>query len=1033
MNPDGFELATEGDAQGVNGRANAHNKDLNRNFPDQYRPGDNGVLEPEAAAVMAWSRQFPFVLSANLHGGSLVANYPFDDTPNKMDMQGRSWTSPDDATFQLLARVYSLNHPKMKTGIPCGQGGQVQFPDGITNGAHWYSVAGGMQDWNYLRTNDFEITLELGCTKYPDHQKLEAFWTDNKESLLAFMEAVHLGFKGFVLDTEGQPVANATVTVEGIDHSVTTTGTGDYWRLLAPGTYIVSALAPGYDVAKQKVKVGHALFVDADTGQAGAKVVNFTLQPDSNPMWSEMNDFDLSENIKEVPYRSNNEVKAALGDLENRYSGVAEAMINEADWSTVIPGLKLEAEGNASQNTFPKVAVLLVGGLFGSQPLGREVLLRFAAHLAEGYKRLDNVVVELLSRATIYILPAVDMSRFEEAVPGTCRYSGPVDREQEAGASFTEQRNLGTEAMKRFLARFRIKLALSLEAGGLFMRTPWDKAVGGSKATGSDALFQQLADAYRRSHQGMKGPAMACDGRRITGSVAGSSVQGVDYGGSMQDYLWQKYNVPMVTAHISCCNFPSSPRAVVAAYKDNLNPLIQFLETVYQGVWGRVTDSANQPLANVTVEMAGKVEVTDQQGVFITVFPEGKYRMVLSHDKYERKSVDFQVEAGRMVRRDAVLDSTEESAGLAYHTGEQALATLRSLQLQYPGQASLVQHPGLDCIVVSTNLTAGGERPAVRVVGWSPLGAELALSLAQYLVTRVGRDDLVTALLRKFDIHIGFGKRPEKEDVKVVQTGTCPEESFHRGSKLAVAVAAWDKGVPFLFGLNFMSGFGNLLVAGGTEGICHQAAQVYLDTLEQRDPGSQCAGAAARKIESESAGRTPELQVGASCCPRPEALGRLWDTHRRAALAALASGLQGIHGELRDAAGTLLAGSKLTITVNSTVDTFETDRYDIINRYSQYTFHQRPFLAAAAGRPAGAVGLRARRGLRDQAGRRGAGRPRQHCGQAGAAGRHTARPPSRPLHLCPPACHRGLLPLPGQRWEEKSQPVKGGLQDCRRH
>lgn len=80
MNPDGYEISEEGDRDGLVGRANAHDFDLNRNFPDQFfTSSDNAVAEPETAAVMRWSHSIPFVLSANLHGGSLVANYPYDD------------------------------------------------------------------------------------------------------------------------------------------------------------------------------------------------------------------------------------------------------------------------------------------------------------------------------------------------------------------------------------------------------------------------------------------------------------------------------------------------------------------------------------------------------------------------------------------------------------------------------------------------------------------------------------------------------------------------------------------------------------------------------------------------------------------------------------------------------------------------------------------------------------------------------------------------------------------------------------------
>jgi hypothetical protein len=91
------------------------------------------------SAMMRWIRSKPFVLSANIHAGAVVASYPFDDSAHHR--QGTYSTAPDDDFFKYVSKIYANSHRFMSRGKFCGD----NFRGGITNGAKWYDVPGGMQ------------------------------------------------------------------------------------------------------------------------------------------------------------------------------------------------------------------------------------------------------------------------------------------------------------------------------------------------------------------------------------------------------------------------------------------------------------------------------------------------------------------------------------------------------------------------------------------------------------------------------------------------------------------------------------------------------------------------------------------------------------------------------------------------------------------------------------------------------------------------------------------------------------------------
>lgn len=246
-NPDGSYRLGNTNAITSPRRANDNNVDLNRNYPDNVAGlhDDGFAYQPETIAFMNYANTKNFVLSANLHGGTELVNYPYDNA------YVSQYTHADGDYFEFIGVEYATN---AQTNSPAGymvddDDSNVYPSPGVTHGAEWYRVYGGRQDYMNYYHGDKEVTIELSDVKWVSGANLPAHWTYNKQAFLDFMKQVNYGIHGRITDESGNPVV-ARIEIVGHDKlntfRMSEAGLGEYQKLVKGGTYNVTYSAPGY-------------------------------------------------------------------------------------------------------------------------------------------------------------------------------------------------------------------------------------------------------------------------------------------------------------------------------------------------------------------------------------------------------------------------------------------------------------------------------------------------------------------------------------------------------------------------------------------------------------------------------------------------------------------------------------------------------------------------------------------------------------------------------------------------------------------
>ncbi|MBN1634591.1 MAG: carboxypeptidase regulatory-like domain-containing protein [Ignavibacteria bacterium] len=142
----------------------------------------------------------------------------------------------------------SYNYSYNNTGYMDDVYGGSPYP-GVTNGAAWYVISGGRQDYMIYFRRGREFTVEISATKLLPANQLPFHWHYNYRSFIDYITKILYGLTGIVTDAlTNEPVyAQITLNIDSDNSEVYSDAiTGKYNRLLYAGTYTVTVTAPDY-------------------------------------------------------------------------------------------------------------------------------------------------------------------------------------------------------------------------------------------------------------------------------------------------------------------------------------------------------------------------------------------------------------------------------------------------------------------------------------------------------------------------------------------------------------------------------------------------------------------------------------------------------------------------------------------------------------------------------------------------------------------------------------------------------------------
>ncbi len=243
-------------------RSNENGVDLNRNYPNPVN--QDPTQEMETLDMMSFVDTMGFVMSANMHGGIELVNYPYDSWTSDV------YTHADNDWFELVSYEYA------DTAQYYSPAGYMTAYGGVTHGGDWYVVYGSRQDYLNIYSGTREITLELSDTKFLPANELPDYWEYNYRSFLNYIRQSTYGISGDVKDAATlEPLVAKIEILNHDDNSEVYSRLphGNFNRPILAGVYDLQISADGYhskNISSLEVQNYNNVYLDVLLFKVGA-------------------------------------------------------------------------------------------------------------------------------------------------------------------------------------------------------------------------------------------------------------------------------------------------------------------------------------------------------------------------------------------------------------------------------------------------------------------------------------------------------------------------------------------------------------------------------------------------------------------------------------------------------------------------------------------------------------------------------------------------------------------------------------------